>query len=123
MKRPKLNFTGIIDGWLEGDREVHRKQRNDATTEQERIAAEVDIARIEERQAMRALGGKLTAIVQAAWAAPFIVYTAKLLVWDKLLWLGATDSLCQSLMVTQITIVTFFFGGAAAIGVVRAIKR
>jgi len=44
-------------------------------------------------------------------------------IWDKLLWLGATDSLCQSLMVTQITIVTFFFGGAAAIGVVRVIKR
>ena len=28
-KRPKLDgFTGIIDGWLEGDREVHRKQRH-----------------------------------------------------------------------------------------------
>jgi len=39
------------------------KARNDATTEQERIAAEVDIARIEERQATRALGVKLTAIV------------------------------------------------------------
>ena len=31
VKRPKLDgFTGIIDGWLEGDREVHRKQRHTA---------------------------------------------------------------------------------------------
>ena len=29
VKRPKLDaFTGIIDAWLEGDREVHRKQRH-----------------------------------------------------------------------------------------------
>ena len=29
VRRPKLDgFTGIIDGWLEGDREVHRKQRH-----------------------------------------------------------------------------------------------
>ena len=31
VKRPKLDgFTEIIDGWLEGDREVHRKQRHTA---------------------------------------------------------------------------------------------
>ena|SRR6056297_458093 len=33
VKRPKLDeFTGIIDGWLEGDRGVHRKQRHTAKT-------------------------------------------------------------------------------------------
>lgn len=56
--------------------------KQDAETEQERIAAERDIARLEVRQANRALGGRLTAIVQAAWAAPFIIYNWKLLVWD-----------------------------------------
>lgn len=31
VKRPKLDgFTGLIDGWLEGDRGVHRKQRHTA---------------------------------------------------------------------------------------------
>ena len=31
VKRPKLDgFTEIIDGWLKGDREVHRKQRRTA---------------------------------------------------------------------------------------------
>ena len=31
VKRPKLDaFTGIVDAWLEGDREAHRKQRHTA---------------------------------------------------------------------------------------------
>ena len=31
VKRPKLDaFIGIIDAWLDGDRDVHRKQRHTA---------------------------------------------------------------------------------------------
>jgi DNA replication protein DnaC/transposase len=41
VKRPKLDaFTGIIDGWLEGDREVHRKQRHTAQRVFERLRDE-----------------------------------------------------------------------------------
>ena len=97
--------------------------RHSATTEHERIAAEVTIAQLEERQANRALGGRMTAIVQAIWAAPFILYNAKLVVWDKVLGLGTTDPLSADLMGLQTTVVSFYFGGAAAIGVVRAVRR
>jgi transposase len=42
VKRPKLDgFIGIIDGWLEGDREVHRKQRHTAKRVFERLRAEL----------------------------------------------------------------------------------
>jgi len=38
VKRPKLDgFTEIIDGWLEGDRGVHRKQRHTAKRVFERL--------------------------------------------------------------------------------------
>ena len=41
IKRPKLDgFTGIIDGWLDGDREVHRKQRHTAKRVFERLRDE-----------------------------------------------------------------------------------
>jgi len=41
VKRPKLDaFTGIIDNWLEGDREVHRKQRHTAKRVFERLRDE-----------------------------------------------------------------------------------
>ena len=96
--------------------------KHDAKTEQARVAAEVDIARLETRQANRALGGRLTAWVQALWAAPFVLYTWKLLVWDKVLGWGVTDPLSPSLADLQLRVVVFYFGGAAAIGVVRAIR-
>lgn len=41
VKRPKLDgFTGIIDSWLEGDREVHRKQHHTAKRVFERLRGE-----------------------------------------------------------------------------------
>ena len=41
VKRPKLDaFTGIIDGWLDDDREVHRKQRHTAKRVFERLRDE-----------------------------------------------------------------------------------
>lgn len=98
------------------------EQRSNAKTEQERIAAEVHIAQLEANQRNRELGGRVTAIVQALWAAPFVVYNAKLIIWDKVLGLGATDPLSAPLYDTQVAIVSFYFGGAAAIGVVRAIR-
>jgi transposase len=41
VKRPKLDaFTGIIDGWLEDDHQVHRKQRHTAKRVFERLRDE-----------------------------------------------------------------------------------
>ena len=41
VKRPKLDaFAGIIDAWLDGDRDVHRKQRHTAKRVFERLKAE-----------------------------------------------------------------------------------
>jgi transposase len=41
VRRPKLDgFTEIIDGWLEGDRGVHRKQRHTAKRVFERLRDE-----------------------------------------------------------------------------------
>jgi transposase len=41
VKRPELDgYTGIIDAWLDGDRDVHRKQRHTAKRVFERLRAE-----------------------------------------------------------------------------------
>jgi len=114
-------------GWIMGDltralSDAYAAKHN-ADTEQARIEAEKHIARLEVQQANRALGGRITAFVQMAWAAPFILYTWKLVVWDKMLGLGATDPLSIELLTMQRQIAALYFGGAAAIGVVRAIKR
>jgi hypothetical protein len=122
-----MNFLRAILNVLTGDigQSIARayEAKNTAKTEQDRIAAELEIARLQERQANRALGGRLTGVMQALWAAPFIIYDWKLLVWDKVLHAGATDPLSISLIDMQLRIATFYFGGAAAIGVVRALRR
>jgi len=112
-------FTGSIGGDLRKAYEAKLSAGNDS----ERITADMEIARLENLQQNRALGGRLTAWVQIAWAAPFIAYNAKLVVWDKMLALGTTDPLSGDLMDLQSIIVGLYFGGAAAIGVVRAIKH
>jgi hypothetical protein len=97
--------------------------RNNAVTEQERIKADVDIARLEAQQKNRELGGRLTAWVQALWAAPFIIYNAKLILWDKVLGWGTTDPLSEELYTIQAIVVTFYFGGAVAKGLIRVLRR
>lgn len=97
--------------------------RNNAQTEQQRIAADVRIAELEARQANRELGGRITALVQAAWAAPFVIYTWKLVYVDKVLEAGVTDPLSPELLALQERIATLYFGGAAFIGVVKAFRR
>ncbi|RBO54636.1 hypothetical protein DSD19_04470 [Rhodovulum sp. BSW8] len=113
----------ILGGGLAGQLREAYEARLRAANDADRIAAEIRIAELQERQANRALGGRLTAWVQAAWAAPFILYNAKLLIWDKVLGLDATDALSADLLDLQLRIVTFYFGGAAAIGVVRELRR
>ena len=80
-----------------------------ATNDSDRIAAEVTIAQLEARQSVLISGGKVSAFIQAAWAAPFILYNAKLLVWDKVLGWGATDGLSPELYNVQMIIVGFYF--------------
>ena len=116
-------LTSLLTGGLGAELRRAYEAKLAASNDSERIAAELEIARLETAQANRALGGKITALVQAAWAAPFIAYNWKLIVWDKILGLGTTDTLSSTLLEMQATIAMFYFGGAAAIGVVRAIKR
>lgn len=82
-----------------------------ALTDGERIAADVAISQLSAQQASLIRGGMLSAVIQALWAAPFIVYNFKLVVWDKV-WMGgttATDGLSPSLSNIEMIIVGFYF--------------
>lgn len=85
------------------------RDRLAATNDSERLEAEQRIAQLEARRDALASGGRLSAIVQAAWALPFIVYNAKLLLFDKVLGLGTTDPLSPELYQVQMIIVGFYF--------------
>lgn len=93
-----------------------------AANDSDRLAAEVTLARLEERRALLAQGGRWVTLVQVLWALPFILYNAKLIVWDKVLGLGVTDPLSSELYALQATIIGFFFITTGAQAIVKTLR-
>jgi hypothetical protein len=83
----------------------------EAKTKLAKIDAQVRIAQLEARRDALAAGGGgwISPVVQALWAAPFVIYTWKLIVFDKVLALGATDPLGEFERWTGTIIIGFYF--------------
>ena len=65
-----------------------------------------------------------TRLVRAsAWALPFILFTWKVIVWDKILGLGVTDGLGDNERILGQTIAGFYFLTAGAMQITRVIRR
>jgi len=83
--------------------------RDAAQTDADRIAADVAIKQLEARQAVLVADGRWLAPVQAAFAVMFLIYNAKLIIWDKVLGFGVTDPLSPELYWLQGIVVGFIF--------------
>lgn len=102
----------LLGGGLNGISKQLRgayQDRLNAKNDEARIAADVTISQLEARQAVLARGGMFTPLVQALWAAPFIAYNAKIIVWDKMLGFGVTDPLGPFESDIGMIIVGFYF--------------
>ena len=80
-----------------------------AQTDADRLAADLAIARLNARMESHRIGGRWITLVQIGWALPFVIYNAKLILWDKVLRWGVTDPLSPELYTLQSVIVGFFF--------------
>jgi hypothetical protein len=96
-------------------------QRANAQTEQQRIAADERIATLNARRdsILAAQSDPFERWVRIGFALPFILYIWKLVVWDKLLGLGATDALSMDLW----NILYIVLGGYFVDTVVRRLKQ
>ena len=94
-------MIGAIVRWITGGglsgvasslRQAH-KDKLDAQNDEQRIQADITIRQLEARQNALIEGQMswISKVVQAAWATPFIIYNAKVIVWDKVFKLGVTD--------------------------------
>lgn len=108
-------FGGGIGDQLRRAYEAKLTAQNDA----DRITADLQIARLEARQASHAIGGRWITLIQIAWALPFVIYNAKLILWDKVLGWGVTDPLSPELYTLQSVIVGFFFVTTTIRGLAR----
>jgi hypothetical protein len=65
----------------------------------------------------------MTRWVRPVWAAPFVIYTWKVVIYDKVLALGTTDQLGGLIATLAVTIAGAYFGGRTLENVARIIKR
>lgn len=95
------------------------KQR--AQTDREKLKADITISQLEARRdaLVSGQGAWVSKAVQAAWAAPFIVYNGKVIVWDKVLGWGVTDPLGPFETNLGLMIAGFYF---LTVGI-RSIRR
>lgn len=64
-----------------------------------------------------------TAIIRPLMALPFVVFTWKIVVWDKVLGWGKTDPLDPNMWSVFLAIVTCYFGGRTLEKIARIVRK
>jgi hypothetical protein len=124
-----LNFLGgpVISGLISA-----YKARLSATNTQDQMALDLLQREVEADIAARAEATRLliaeqghwyTAIIRPLFAAPFVVFAFKVVVWDKVLGWGVTDAFDPNMWGVFRAIVVSYFGATAVERVARIFKR
>ena len=124
-----FNFIGgpIISGLISA-----YKARLATINTQDQMALELLQKEVDADIAARAEATKLliaeqgrwyTAIVRPLFALPFLIFSFKIIVWDKVLGWGTTDALDPNFWSVFQTIVVSYFGASAVERVSRIFKR
>lgn len=96
-----------------------------AETSEQKLKADITIKQLEARQnaLVQGKGAWVSKLVQAAWATPFVIYNAKVIVWDKVLGLGVTDPLGKFEQNIGLVIVGFYFLATGAVFTINQVKK
>lgn len=124
-----LNFLGgpVISGLISA-----YKARLATINTQDQMALDLLQKEVEADIAARAEATKLLIAEQGHWytamgrplfAAPFVIFAFKVVVWDKVLGLGVTDALDPNMWGVFQAIVVSYFGASAVERVARIFKR
>lgn len=107
----------------------------DAGNTSERIAADIAVRELAVQEREREVaasvvvaeqGNWFTRSIRPLWALPFVLYTWKLVVWDKVLAAytgGSTDPLTGGMETLIVTVAAAYFGGRTIENVARIIKK
>jgi len=82
-----------------------------AKNDKDKLDAEVYIKNLEAKQAilLAEQGHWMTRWIRPAFAAPFVIYNSKILVWDKVLGFGTTDALSPEYWELQMIVFGAYF--------------
>ena len=112
-------MIGRIVSWLAGGGiaaiggELNRayQAKLDAKNDHERIEAEKQIAALQARKSILIAeqNSWLTRWIRPAFALPFVIYNAKIVVWDKVFGFGTTDPLTSEFWQLQMIVFGAYF--------------
>ncbi len=85
-----------------------------AQTDQEKIKSSERISQLEQQRAVLIAeagsgSGWINASIRAGFALPFVIYNAKLVLWDKVFAFGSTDPLSAELLQVEMICIGFYF--------------
>lgn len=88
-----------------------KRIKETAKNDHERIEAEKMIAALgaSERVILQAQKDPIERLVRIGFALPFVMYNIKLVVWDKMAGLGATDPLSPELASIEMVVLSGYF--------------
>lgn len=114
LKIGKLFLSFFTGGGAKGLAEEFRLARKDqleASNDAEKLSADERMHQITNAALAQTSGAAtwLPKLVRGLFAAPFIVYLWKLIVWDKVFGIGVTDDLSADLWRIFAIIITFYF--------------
>jgi hypothetical protein len=106
-----LSFLSGPLSKISGDLKEAYKARLEAQNDKERLLADERIAVLEARKTsiLAAQSNPVERFVRPAFAFPFVIYLWKLILWDKVLELGATDPLSPELSYVMLLILGGYF--------------
>lgn len=106
-----LSFlSGPLRGISSDIKEAYTARLN-AENDKEKIAAEERITLLEGREAiiLRAMSDRFERWIRIGFALPFVIYIAKVILWDKVLGIGTTDALSSSFLDIMYIVLAGYF--------------
>lgn len=113
---------GIVDGYKAKLASVNTTEAHAIALAANEINGEIAARQVEASIIRQEQGWWVTALVRPLLALPFIVFTWKVIVWDKVLAWGTTDPLDPNMWSVFLTVVGAYFGGRTIEKVARIFK-
>lgn len=103
---PFINPLASITGKIADAKIELAKSQSD----KDRIASEERVKTLEARRdvLVSEAGSGVNTFIRAGYALPFVIYNAKLVLWDKVLALGSTDALSPELFQVELACLGFY---------------
>lgn len=116
-------ISGLISAYKARIAQLNSQDQLALTMLEKEVDAEI-AARAEATKLLIAEQGHwYTAMIRPLFALPFILFEAKVVIWDKMLHLGSTDALDPNMWSVFTAVVVSYFGATAVERVSRIFKR